>query len=281
LTIDPISDFHGDHYIRHNQRRLEHLATLDLPLAGRSVIEVGAGIGDHTSFFLDRGCSVLTSDGRLENVEQLRRRYHWIAVRQLDLDDPDPEFREQAEIVFCYGTLYHLRRPAEALAFLARCSTSLMLVETCVAFGDDERLEIASEDACLPSQALAGIGCRPTRLWVHRRLRELFPYVYMPETQPWHPEFPVDWRVSPSPGELIRAIFVASRVPLGNPKLSETIPTHQTREFSAYTSPKKSTRDGNDLRKLAISSRLSQLLRASSSDSPFEKLKRFMPRRSR
>ncbi|MBA2742297.1 MAG: class I SAM-dependent methyltransferase [Actinobacteria bacterium] len=229
MALDPISEFQTDHYYRHNQRRLEHLATLGLPLAGRSVIEVGAGIGDHTSFFLDRGCSVLTSDGRTENVELLRRRYSRITVRQLDLDDPDPEFREQAEIVYCYGTLYHLRRPAQALTFLARCCTSLMLIETCVSFGDDERLDIAEEDSSNPSQALSGIGCRPTRLWVHRRLSELFHCVYMPRTQPWHPEFPIDWTTPDRVGELTRAIFIASRTPLRNQLLTPRIQQHQER----------------------------------------------------
>jgi hypothetical protein len=227
---DPVSEFGSDHYTRHNQRRLEHLATLELPLAGRSVIEVGAGIGDHTSFFLDRGCSVITSEGRSGNVELLRRRYPSTSVRLLDLDDPDPEFRDEAEVVYCYGTLYHLRRPAEALVFLADRCTSLMLVETCVSFGDDERLELVDEDVSNPSQALFGTGCRPTRLWVHRRLSELFPFVYMPRTQPWHEEFPVDWTTPPTaPDQLIRAIFVASRDALTNPMLTEQIPQHQER----------------------------------------------------
>ena len=171
---------------------------------------------------------MLTSDGRPENVELLRRRYPSIPVRLLDLDDPDPDFREQAEIVYCYGTLYHLRQPAEALTFLAGCCTSTMLVETCVSFGDDERLEIVDEYESIPSQALSGVGCRPTRLWVHRRLTELFPYVYMPRTQPWHEEFPVAWTTPPTdPGRLIRAIFVASKEPVLNHLLTDQIPLHQ------------------------------------------------------
>jgi len=35
-----------------NQARLNHLATLDLPIDGKSVLEVGAGIGLLTGFFL-------------------------------------------------------------------------------------------------------------------------------------------------------------------------------------------------------------------------------------
>ncbi len=49
--MDPLASFATDDYRRHNSRRLEHLATLGLDLAGRKVLEVGAGIGDHTSFF--------------------------------------------------------------------------------------------------------------------------------------------------------------------------------------------------------------------------------------
>jgi hypothetical protein len=50
-----------------NARRREHLAGLGLPIAGRDVLEVGAGIGDLTSFFLDRGCSVASIEPRPEN----------------------------------------------------------------------------------------------------------------------------------------------------------------------------------------------------------------------
>lgn len=40
--------FHSIFYLRHNARRQEHLATLGLDLGNKSVLEVGAGIGDHT-----------------------------------------------------------------------------------------------------------------------------------------------------------------------------------------------------------------------------------------
>ena len=223
----PVSAFHSEEYLRHNARRLEHLASLGLPLAGRSVLEVGAGIGDHTSFFLDRGCRVTSSDGRPENVALLAKRYPALTVRLLDLDDPDQAFTDRVEVVYCYGTLYHLRRPAEALEYLAaRCSSHLLL-ETCVSVGDDERLELVEEPQHNPSQATSGMGCRPTRLWVHRRLGELFPFVYMPLTQPAHPEFPLDWAAGPAVGTLTRAVYVATRDPLDNPLLSTTIPQQQ------------------------------------------------------
>jgi hypothetical protein len=226
---DPISEFSGWHYVRHNARRQEHLASLGLPLAERTVIEVGAGIGDHTSFFLDRGCTVVTSDGRPDNVRLLALRYPQLDIRQLDLDDPDPSFTEQAEVVYCYGTLYHLERPAEAIAFLAGLTTDILLLETCVSPGSDERLNPVDEDVTNPSQALRGRGCRPTRPWVFGRLADHFPHVYVTTTQPWHEEFPLDWDFTPDPDRLTRSVFVASRRPLVSPSLSTLIPERQTR----------------------------------------------------
>ena len=226
--MDPISEFHEWHYLRHNQRRQEHLASLGLPLSGRSVLEVGAGIGDHTSFFLDRGCSVVTTEGRSANLALLRQRYPEVESHLLDLDHPDPTFRVAADVVYCYGTLYHLERPAEALAYLAARTRSLLLLETCVTPGTAENLNLVEEDVHNPSQALRGRGCRPTRPWVKRRLEELFPYVYVTATQPWHEEFPLEWSFSASP-RLVRSVFVASRTNLDSPLLLDTIPERQTR----------------------------------------------------
>ena len=57
-TEDVEGTFHSWHYLRHNARRLEHLASLQIPIRGKSVLEIGAGIGDHSSYYLDRGCTV-------------------------------------------------------------------------------------------------------------------------------------------------------------------------------------------------------------------------------
>lgn len=227
---DPIfSEFHAWHYLRQNQRVQEHLASLGLPLQDRTVLEVGAGIGDHTSFFLDRGCTVRTSDGRPENVQVLRDRYPDVEVSLLDLDDPDPSVAVAADVVYVYGTLYHLREPAAAIAFLADRTRSLMLLETCVTPGDEVALNPVEEPAEVMSQALSGYGCRPTRPWVWQHLKQHFEHVYMTVTQPWHRLFPLDWNVVAQPDRLYRCVFVASRTPLNLATLTSEISTLQTR----------------------------------------------------
>lgn len=240
VAAQPPEAFRYEGYLRLNQRRLEHLASLGLEFHGRRVLEVGAGIGDLTSFWIDRGCRVTCTDGRPENVEHLRSTFAdepRVSVRRLDMERPGEFAEEPYDIVFCYGLLYHLRNPAEAMAYLSRACSGTLLLETCVSFGDHEAMNPVAEDSALHSQAISGVGCRPTRPWVMGRLRALFPHVYVPTTQPCCAEFPIDWTaqrggevvvgVGGVGGVLSRSVFVASRHALASPMLVERLPMRQ------------------------------------------------------
>lgn len=221
-----LDSFSSDHYQRHNKRRQEHLASLHLDLSGRSVLEIGAGPGDHTGFFLDRGCRVTSTDGRAECVEALKARFPKVKVLRFDANEELPAEIEPHQIVYAYGVLYHLREPAKALGVIASFCTELLLLETCVSTGSDARLVWANEPN-EATQALDGVGCRPTRQWVWDRLKELFEHVYLTTTQPWHEEFPIDW-TKDYPG-LVRSVFVAARRPIENRFLSPTLLDKQAR----------------------------------------------------
>ena len=228
-SANPDAFFHSPAYLRHNQRRLEHLASLGLDLNGGNVLEVGAGIGDHTHFFVERQCHVTALEARPENLRVLRARYPEIPSLEFDIDHPDPSFREEFDIVYCYGILYHLRNPGEAIEYLAKRCRRIFLLETCVSFGEGELTNPCSEDQDNPTQALSGTGCRPTRGWVRSRLKEHFEYVYLTVTQPDHEEFPIDWHQPANPGALIRSVFVASRSAVCNDQLTEQVPMVQYR----------------------------------------------------
>jgi ubiquinone/menaquinone biosynthesis C-methylase UbiE len=228
ISKNPKDAFLSYHYQRHNQRRLEHLSSLGLNFTGFTVLEVGAGIGVHTSFFLDRGCQVVTSDARLENINILRSRYPDLRVLFLDLDNPPETFNELFDIVFCYGTLYHLKNPDRAIKFMSHCCRKMLLLETCVSFGDEYSLNSCIEDKLSPTQSISGKGCRPTRRWVHNQLKKYFEYVYLPITQPYHEEFPIDWTSPPANKKrLTRTVFIASRKKIVNKLLVEEIPMKQ------------------------------------------------------
>jgi hypothetical protein len=221
--------FHSVAYLRHNQRRQEHLASLGLDLAGRSVLELGAGIGDHSTFFVDRGCRVTITDAREENVQLVGDRLPDQEARILDLDDPDPDFEGRWDILYAYGLLYHLSDPVGAIAFMGRHCDSLLLLETCVTPGERAELNPVDEAQDDPSQATSGRGCRPTRPWVKAELEKHFEHVYMAITQPWHDEFPLDWSRLADGDRLTRAVFVASREPLETELLTTEIPMVQRR----------------------------------------------------
>lgn len=228
---DPVAAFHSHHYLRHNARRQEHLASLNIPVAGASVLEVGAGIGDHSNYFIDRGCRLTITEARQQNLKLLRERYPSTDVRHLDLDDPVPLENGPFDVVYCYGTLYHLSRPEAAIDYLGRCCAGMLLLETCVSFGDEVAVNSTPEDGRNPSQAVSGTGCRPTRPWVIRELKRHFEFVYLPRSQPNHEEFPVDWTCPDRhSAPLSRAVFVASRTPIDNPTLTDELLSRQVRQ---------------------------------------------------
>jgi len=227
----PALHFNSLAYLRHSARRLEHLASLRIPVAGKTVLEVGAGIGDHSHYYLDRGCRITITDARESNLKTVRRRFPDADVRALDLEAPPVEFPGGPwDIIHCYGLLYHVRDPESALRIMGRHCREMLLLETCVSFGDEQRINPIDECKGSPTQAFSGGGCRPTRSWVWHRLHEHFSHVYLPMTQPNHAEFPLDWRAPEQHrAALSRAVFVATREPLVHPLLTSEIPHLQTR----------------------------------------------------
>ena len=211
-----------------NEARLRHLASLGLDIQGKRVLEVGAGIGLHTEFFEQLNCAVLCTDGRKENVKEIRRRYPGRNVRVLNLD-ADEAYEDLGffDVIYCYGTLYHLERPEEAIRRLSGMCRGLLLLETLVLPEPGPSVQFVSEEAATLNQAMGGKGCRPTRQWVMERLRTHFGYAYITKTQPLHFDFHLDWS-RPVPGKNHRAVFVASKKPLENLQLSEKLLERQT-----------------------------------------------------
>ena len=228
--MEPKQIFHSFHYLRHNARRLEHLSSLGLSVRNKSVLETGAGIGDHSHYFLDRNCKMTITEARESNLEVLRERFPDEQIINLNLEAPPPKSITPHEIVYCYGTLYHLANPIEALSYLASHCTETLLLETCVSFGEAAHVQTVPENQVMASQAFSGTGSRPTRAKLMETLKSLFEFVYIPITQPNHEEFPVDWdNPEAHSAPLSRAIFIASRTEISNPLLTEALISRQTR----------------------------------------------------
>jgi SAM-dependent methyltransferase len=213
--------FWTDHRLGLNARRLEHLATLELDLAGRSVLEVGAGIGDLTMYFLDRRCRVLLTDARPLNVrcaaedEQLRAQPR-LRTQVLDLDRPSLPKGSSWDIAFCYGVLHLVTRPERALRWLAGACSGMLLLECEVAPGGGAVLLPAARPQEGPTGPV-GAGCAtPTPGWLIEQLRQHFRFVSAPCEPPPHPDF-----AGEHPG---RAVFVAAHHRLDSPRLRPLTP---------------------------------------------------------
>jgi Methyltransferase domain len=230
LVSESVKNFHSNQYLRHNARRLEHLASMQIPVAGMTVLEVGAGIGDHSNYYTDRNCSITITEARDENLRHLKQRYPDCTVKLLDLEKPFLEEAEKFDVVHCYGLLYHMSNPAEVLDFLGKHCQGMLLLETCVSFGNEKQINLIAENQVSPTQAFSGTGCRPTRTWIFDKLKENFEYVYVPLTQPNHEEFPLDWNAPNNHStSLSRAVFVASRKELNNSILVRELIMEQIR----------------------------------------------------
>jgi SAM-dependent methyltransferase len=196
-----------------NRARLDHLAGLGLVVDGRTVLEVGAGVGHLSGFFLERGCGLVTTEARPENVADLRRRCPDVRSEVADVEDSLATLG-RFEIVFCYGLLYHLENPVRALRNMAEVCDDLLLIETMVC---DSPLPVArlDDEGLSVNQALRGMAHRPSSSYIALALNRIgFEHIYAAAQRPEHPDYiwtpSGDGAVSRD-GHLLRGVFVAAR----------------------------------------------------------------------
>lgn len=208
-----------------NRARQDHLDSLALDLSGKTVIEVGAGIGLHTQFFLDRGCQVKITDGSPTNLGEIKRRHPTLDSCLLDLEKEESlRALGEFDIIYCYGLLYHMSDPDRVLHRLSEICREKILLELICAPTQEDKVIYTTDSPGL-NQSTIGKACRPSRRWILNKLNQYFGYGYITVTQPNHREFPTDW-TKPT-HQNTRAVFVGSRHHLDNPLLITEPLQHQ------------------------------------------------------
>lgn len=202
-----------------NRARQDHLASLGFPQFPGSVLEVGAGIGLHTKFFIDRGCAVTITDGRHDNLVEIQKRWPDLPNRLLDIEHvQDLRHLGEFDMIYCYGLLYHLGDPEKALQKLSTICRGQIFLEL-ICNTDIKESLVVGHDPRGNDQSTAGLSCRPSRLWIIEKLKQYFGHGYISTTQPNHHEFPMNWD---NPGHKnTRAVFVGSKIELQNVLLSD------------------------------------------------------------
>ena len=208
--------------IRINNARLRHLASLNLDLENKTVIDIGSGVGHLAQFFVKNNCKVFCIDGRKDNISSLRLRYPNLKSRVVDVEKEDLSKYGTFDIVFCYGLLYHTKKPEFVLKNINKVCRDLLLLETCIMDSPDYDVKFI-EDTPAVNQALHQSGSRPTPKFVISNLRgNDFSNVYIPRKIPKHPDFEFKYMGDGSierDEHLIRQVFIASRSQLANHNL--------------------------------------------------------------
>lgn len=208
-----MSLFDREHFRTFNAARLKHLASLELPVDGKRVLDLGCGPGDLAQFFVARGCDVVCVDARQENINKLSRQYPDLQAHVADVETAALDVLGTFDVVFCYGLLYHLENPIAALRKIRKACTSLLFLETIVC---DHYLPVVRlvKEPALVTQSLHRLGSRPSSSYVIKALKHVgFGFVYVPKKPPAHPDFQfkrqdnLDWYRRDG---LLRGIFIAS-----------------------------------------------------------------------
>ena len=196
-----------------NRARIAHLDSLNLDLKDKSVLETGCGgIGDITSYLVNKGAEVTLNDYREDNIKHLLKNQNL----SLDYNCNDLNIHwsteEKYDIILSYGTLYHLKSPDIAIKTFSEHCNEFTIISTVTNGQNDESINILYENVS-PEQASDGFGCRPGRLFIYNTLKKYFPYVYMLKTQPNHIEYPLQF---PSDISNKRNIFIGSHKIINN-----------------------------------------------------------------
>ena len=209
-----------------NLARINHLKLLNLNLKNKKILETGCGpVGDITEYLETQSSDVIAVDARQDLVEEhiIRFPHRKDRVRVCNLN-VDGCFNERFDVVFCYGTLYHLSDPQTFLKYLSSICDDFMIISTAVLNNDNGEINFIQENSNSLNASYDGQACRPSRDWLFSELKKYFSYVYYVVPQPHHSDYPLQW---PSSASTCRAIFVGSRNPIDNPYLSTTLLNEQ------------------------------------------------------
>jgi cyclopropane fatty-acyl-phospholipid synthase-like methyltransferase len=222
--------FENEWYQNFNQKRLDHLQSLKLDLYNKKVLEVGAGVGDLTHFWISRNCDVTIHEAKSENIERLSKRYPNLDLITTDLNSGDLSrtLSSQFDIIFCYGVLYHLKNPTQTLKILSDKCSGMLLLETVVAKENGIVVKKGKHDKINEATAPDGQFCHLSREIIFATLKFFFPHIYVPLSQPNHEHFPENWTIVDKKRKTYRAVFIVSQKELANKQLIEHLPMNQT-----------------------------------------------------
>lgn len=211
-----------------NKARQDHFDSLGIDLSGKSVLEVGCGVGHFTRWLEVKKPQTLTAiDARPDNVTEAHKRCPRLFFICMDIEKrsvptgvtwPVPVF----DAVLCYGLLYHLQNPLLALRNMASYSRDLLVIESIICDSHLPICRLELENPQGQNQGVSTLAMIPSIRFVERALKALDFQVYRPLSSPYHPDFrwfSVGDDAINRNGANLRAVVIGSRVELKNERL--------------------------------------------------------------
>ncbi len=185
-----------DRYGSISERREEFLGWLLSELNQLAVlktaVDVGCGVGVFADFLRGRGLTVVGLDARADHIAEARKRYHEVQFHVQNVEDPVEQDLGPADLVLCFGLLYHLENPFRAIRNLHVLTRKVAVIESMV----------------IP-------GGRPGAILLDEGHREdQYAAVYKPTRMPEHQDFTTSVRSKKK-----RTILVAAQCELALPAL--------------------------------------------------------------
>lgn len=165
------------------------LKTLRPALGLSNAVDVGCGVGFFSQTLAECGLNVCGFDVREENVEEARRRYPGIPFEWADIEDRGISQLGRFDLVLCFGLLYHLENPLQAIRNLRAITEKCLLLETmCV---PEERCTLLlRQEPRQDDQSLAEMAFCPSKKSLVKMLyRTGFAKVYRVTLLPDHDDF--------------------------------------------------------------------------------------------
>lgn len=215
--------FFSDDIMNFNNLRITHLDSLKFDWSDKTVLELGCGPGIISKYFYDKGVDIYQVEGRQDIVDFVKKQNKNSKIMQYDLTKDDWSLIPKCDITIAYGILYHIKNPLKFIDNIHEKTNNFCVIETVVSLDTNEDGIYNVDEGIFHTQAIDGIGCRPTRniLWSYMNTK--FPYVYMPLTQTRHAEFPSQFNVPEY--HTARFVIIGSKIPLDNEMLSSSFVT--------------------------------------------------------
>jgi FkbM family methyltransferase len=177
----------------------------------KTALDTGCGVGYFSRFLADREFQVTGVDGRAENAREASARHKDIAFLERNIEAQDFRNLGSFDLCLCFGLLYHLENPMQAVRNLFETTGKILIVETMIAPGSGMTAVLRDEGRGA-DQALAYAALVLSEEALTAALyRAGFPHVYSMRELPDHADFRECLDAYRS-----RTVLAASKVPLAN-----------------------------------------------------------------